>query len=320
MNSLAVVIPAYKAIYLRDALKSFAAQTDKRFNIYVGDDASPDDIRSICDDFSDQVAIHYHRFDENMGRDSLPNQWNRCIRLSNEPWIWLFSDDDIAEPKCVEAFYNHLAKNEGHYDVLHFDVAIIDSNNRIIQEPPAFGLDISSTQYIIKRLRYEISSYAVEYIFTRRIFDCTGGFVDFPAGWCSDDASWALFAVENGIHSISGSRVRWRRSTSNISNPKSPYKAQKIEAALLYLEWLISHREQMNDELGDIEALQGVMRVWFYAQLYQLNPSLGLRNITRFASKLAIITGNSLPFEAYCLIRNEFRSYISKLRLQYAVI
>lgn len=46
-NKLAIVMPAYKARFLRQALESIAQQTDKRFTVYVGDDASPDDIKEI---------------------------------------------------------------------------------------------------------------------------------------------------------------------------------------------------------------------------------------------------------------------------------
>ena len=46
-----------------------------------------------------------------MGKKDLIAQWERCIQLSNdEPWIWVFSDDDIADSGCVDAFYSIIDK------------------------------------------------------------------------------------------------------------------------------------------------------------------------------------------------------------------
>ena len=39
---LAIVIPYYKIIFFEKTLESLAQQTDKRFRVYIGDDASPD--------------------------------------------------------------------------------------------------------------------------------------------------------------------------------------------------------------------------------------------------------------------------------------
>lgn len=38
---LAIVIPYYKITFFEDTLESLAHQTDKRFKVYIGDDASP---------------------------------------------------------------------------------------------------------------------------------------------------------------------------------------------------------------------------------------------------------------------------------------
>ena len=45
---LAIVIPAYKAAFLGRTLASIAAQTDRHFVVYVGDDASPHDLADLA--------------------------------------------------------------------------------------------------------------------------------------------------------------------------------------------------------------------------------------------------------------------------------
>ena len=39
---LAIIIPYYKIVFFEETLKSLSEQTDKRFKVYIGDDASPE--------------------------------------------------------------------------------------------------------------------------------------------------------------------------------------------------------------------------------------------------------------------------------------
>lgn len=53
MKRLAIIIPAYKENFLFETLQSLANQTNKDFNVYVGDDCSPYDLQSIVSRFED---------------------------------------------------------------------------------------------------------------------------------------------------------------------------------------------------------------------------------------------------------------------------
>ena len=102
IHRLAIIIPAYKATFLPAALDSIAMQTCKDFTLYVGDDCSPEPIGSIVEQYRDKIDLVYQRFDTNLGSKDLVAQWERCIAMSrDEPYIWLFSDDDVMEPNCV---------------------------------------------------------------------------------------------------------------------------------------------------------------------------------------------------------------------------
>ena len=126
-HRLAIIIPAYKAAFLPAALDSIAMQTCKDFTLYVGDDCSPEPISDIVEQYRDKIELVYQRFDTNLGGKDLVAQWERCIAMSqDEPYIWLFSDDDLMEPNCVEGLLNQIEKTEGAYDVYHFNVDIIN--------------------------------------------------------------------------------------------------------------------------------------------------------------------------------------------------
>ena len=100
-KTLAIVIPAYKIQYLNDTLESLANQTCLRFNVYIGDDCSPNPIRDIVEPFFNRIEVSYIRFDTNLGGRSLVQQWYRCVNLTFEDYIWLFSDDDVLPNDAV---------------------------------------------------------------------------------------------------------------------------------------------------------------------------------------------------------------------------
>src|SRR5688572_6407941 len=122
MSQLAIVIPAYKEEFFDKALKSLANQTKKEFTIYIGDDNSPFDLKTIISKYENILNIKYTRFENNIGAKNLVNQWKRCIELTKgESWLWLFSDDDIADNECVERFFEQLESDKGRVDVYRFN-------------------------------------------------------------------------------------------------------------------------------------------------------------------------------------------------------
>src|SRR5262249_36096317 len=134
---LAVIVPAFKTDFLARTLHSLLRQTDQRFNIYVFDDAGPAEIQSIVRSVLGARCHTYMRFESNLGGTSLPRHWNRCVALTKEPWIWLFSDDDLMDEHCVEAFYGVLEGEGETADVLRFDGCIIDEHDRTIDLLPS---------------------------------------------------------------------------------------------------------------------------------------------------------------------------------------
>ena len=106
MSDLAIVIPAYKPDFLDATLQSFLNQSDKRFHIYIADDCSPFDLRGIVEKYEKVLPLTYHRFESNLGQHTLVGHWRRAIELAQrEEWIWLFSDDDVADADCVKSFH-----------------------------------------------------------------------------------------------------------------------------------------------------------------------------------------------------------------------
>ena len=283
-NQLAIVIPAYKAHFLRQALKSISQQTDKRFTVYVGDDASPDDIKGICEEFVDRFDLVYKRFNENQGRDSLVAHWHRCIELSSGSWIWLFCDDDIMEPRCVEMFYKTIELTNGRFKVLRFNTLTIDDNGKVTRINPIHPEIESGIGFIVSRLKGERASFVTEYIFSRETYIENGGIIEFPLAWASDDASWLTFSQKEGILTIQGAKVRWRSGAYNISPPGPKYQTMRIEAAFKFVNWL-DNFIQINGT-GDpnltSDKIHELSTKWFLQQFRSITP-IRITNYKKFS-------------------------------------
>lgn len=240
MTDLAIVIPAYKSDFLREALTSISQQTNKKFKLYIGDDASPYDLEEIIKDFASLIDITYHRFPENLGGIDLVGQWNRCIDLiGDESWCWLFSDDDILDEDCVEQFYIKRRQNPDS-QLFHFNIKTIDEDSKVINEPNKFPGILGVSEFHLKRWRSEISSYVVEYVFSVDHFKANGGFERFNYAWHTDEATWTKLSYPNGVISIDEAYVRWRRSHVNITpnNKDIVIVNGKILADLDFTQWV----------------------------------------------------------------------------------
>lgn len=237
---LTVVIPAYKPEFLERTLVSLAAQTRRDFAVYVGDDAGPAAIGTLAARFAGRLDLTYRRFADNWGARDLPAHWGRCVAETTSPWIWLFSDDDTADPDCVAAFYRALDETHGRYDLYRFNTRTVDAADRVIRINPPHPAVESTVEFVYQRLMLARLSFAVEYVFARAAFDREGGFVSFPRAWCSDDASWLRLGTRTGIHLIEGPRVNWRLSRLNLSAPGGRAAADKQTALLQYADWLLA--------------------------------------------------------------------------------
>ncbi len=220
MKKLAIVIPAYKIDFFDITMQSLVNQTCKDFTVYIGEDCSPSDFKSIISKYEKELDIVYHRFNENYGGKDLVGHWTRCIELTQgEPWIWLFSDDDVIGDRCVELFYAEISKGV-KFDIYHFDVRIIDSEGRIAYQPNAYPWVIDSETLYKESARDNIRSFVVENVFSRNIYEKVGGFESFPMAWGSDMATWLKMGKDKGLKTICGDYVFWRRSDKNITPSK----------------------------------------------------------------------------------------------------
>lgn len=249
-QELAVVIPAFKTDFLAQTLESLLRQTDQRFNIYICDDASPADIESITRSVLGTRPHTYKRFEKNVGSTALAKHWNRCVALAHEPWIWLFSDDDLIDPGCVEAFYRFLETEGETTDIFRFDGWIVDQNDNIIELFP-HNLDKESwLEFTYGCLMGWRNSFMQQLVFRRSALEEAGGFLDLPLGFATDHATIIAIGRRRSVRRVPGACVYWRHSLENIMLDVS-FKARKkkLRAVCLFLQWLRNQLQEPREHL-----------------------------------------------------------------------
>lgn len=277
---LAIIIPAYKAEFLGDSLASLARQSCQAFRVYVGDDASTEDLASIVRSCRlPKDRMRYVRFEQNMGGRSLVAHWHRCIHLTQEPWIWLFSDDDVAGVDCVAQFYHTLERTAGQYDVYRFNVEVINEHNETVALHPPHPEVETWHGFLYFLLRRQRLATQQELVFSRHIYKKVGGFVDVPLAWGSDHLFAIACGTHRGLRAITGERVKFRQSGINYSSLRSRrIDRLKMEANILCARWLMRHIEQYADGDGfpSQPVLRSLVRERVLNGLKVLHPWVGL--------------------------------------------
>lgn len=234
---LAIVIPFYKLTFFEATLQSLANQTDKRFKIYIGDDASPEDCSVLLEKYKGKLDFLYKRFESNLGGISLVKQWERCVEMTNdEEWLMIFGDDDIMSENAVESFYYFIKNNDNNVSVnlVRFQLKVIDQNNEVIVPITKHPTYETSGDLLTRMLKSETMTTTSEYIFKKKTYRLNNGFVEFPLAWFSDYATWLLFG-KDGIYTISKGFVSWRLSKLNISATNNVNEVKKLKIKSLYL-------------------------------------------------------------------------------------
>lgn len=238
-EKIAIVIPAYKVEFLRQALSSIALQTCRDFVVYVGDDCSIYDIKTVVEEFASRMEIHYVRFVENLGGRDLVGQWERCIRLvEDEKWIWLFSDDDMMPADGVERIRKAIEANPRDR-FFRLPLQIVDEAGVVTLARIPFPQPRNTAdEYLLEYFRGLRPSSACEYVFRKGLFKSLG-MVHFPCAWCSDIATWYSYALGAGsVVNVGGAPVSWRNAEGvNISSTNGLYD-RKMEALIRFVSWL----------------------------------------------------------------------------------
>jgi len=241
---LGIVIPYFKIIFFEETIKSLVNQTDKRFNVYIGNDASPENPSLLIEKYKHQLNITYHRFNENLGSISLTKQWERCISLiKDEDWIMILGDDDFLSNNVVGSWYENYNNFNTKTNLIRFGSKIVNKKDSTMSELFEHPIWESGVDSFWRKYNNETRSSLSEHIFSKRVYN-KHGFKNFPLAWNSDDCAWLDFSDNKPIYTINESIVFIGISSLNISGKIDNFRLKK-DSQIAFYKYLISKKAKL---------------------------------------------------------------------------
>lgn len=300
MKKLAVIIPYFKIAFFRETLESLASQTDQRFTVYIGNDASPENPEDLLKEFEGKFNFVYKKFDENLGCTSLTKQWARCIEMmKDEEWMMILGDDDILGSNVVSEFYVQLSQLKPSTNIIRFSLQIINQHSIPIKElitSPQFENPINSH---FKKLSGLTIGSLSEHIFRTEAY-YKHGFKDYPLAWGSDNRAIIDISEGNDIYSINNAVVYFRLSELNISGNTNENQQIKSESIS------IQRRKLFTDYKHQMSASQKII----FLDMYE-NDLFTKKKIT--GSELLEIIGWTYLFRTYSDLIRIMKIVVSRL-------
>ncbi len=239
---LAIIIPYFKLTFFEETLQSLTNQTDKRFKVYIGDDASAQNPSDLLNKYYDKLEFVYHRFDTNLGEISLVKQWDRCIALSrNEEWLMILGDDDSLGDTVVEEFYRNLPEIESKsINLVKFATQSVNKMTNSVSEIFVNQKFEKATDFYYRRYLGLARSSLSEHIFRRESY-LKYNFKNYPLAWHSDDYAWISFAEDKPILAINEALVLISVSNESISGITTNVFKKNIAESIFFMD-LIKHK------------------------------------------------------------------------------
>lgn len=271
-------------------LNSLCVQSDSDFRVVVCDDASPDDIRSVCESYASQLDLRFHRFDQNLGGVDLAGHWNRCLQFVSDEWILMPGDDDLLDPACIAAFKEAILRSNGVYPLYRGVLNKIDEHGEC-RSSTSPKPHLTAFEKLEAFIDYQPET-VIEYVFSKSRIIQSGGFVSLPLGWCSDNATWIRLAQHGGISGVMGAKVSHRSSLLNISNQSSPdLDLQKISALLQFIQWVVQERDRIGIPAMSFATLLDRL-IWKWRVAYaSIRSKLSYRDSLHWAEALSALDG-----------------------------
>lgn len=261
MSILAIIIPYYKLTFFRETLQSLASQTDHRFTVYIGDDASLENPAPLLSEFEVNFNFTYKKFEQNLGSTSLTKHWDRCLSMMNqEQWFMILGDDDYLTPNAVAEFYrNQGVADQKNITVLKLSSAIIDESSIVLYEKKPEPYIKSSVDHFFDKFVYEGRSSLSEHFFRRSAYN-KYGFKDLPFAWHSDDLALLEFSEYGNIMFLENAKCFVRVSEKSISGNPDMNKKEKWQASKMLFDSICQNLIKFNK--GEKEKLFNLIE-WY---------------------------------------------------------
>ncbi|MCU7617827.1 glycosyltransferase family 2 protein [Chryseobacterium sp. PBS4-4] len=247
MKKIAFVIPYYKINFFDETLLSLEQQTNKNFNVYIGNDKSPDDPSDIINKYPN-LNITYKEFEDNLGAKDLEGQWIRCIDLSkDEEWICILGDDDCPKKNFVEEFYNVLPiVYKKNINVIKAAITSINSQSKVRGEDLIHPEYDTSINTFWRDRNHKTHTSISENIFRRSSYE-KKGFRGFPLAWGTPLVAWIDYTDGGLIYGMNNTQMSVRSSEINLTRVNSFRDQKDVGEAMVYEIIFTDYHDSFSD-------------------------------------------------------------------------
>ena len=231
--TFSITIPAYKARFLDEAIKSVIAQTYQDWQLVIVDDCSPEDLKGIVEPYLADSRVEYYRNEKNCGAVDVVDNWNICLSHCTGDYVICMGDDDRLLPCCLEELSKTIDKYP-ELNVYHLQTEIIDESGKIIETLEERPEQEDVLSLMTKRWEGR-KQYIGAFCYSRKHLNAFGGYYPLPYAWGSDDITLFRAALPSGIANVSRTGFQYRENQYSISLAHND--AEKVATVLLQREW-----------------------------------------------------------------------------------
>lgn len=228
-----ILIPAYKAKYLKECIDSILSQTYPKFELIIVNDASPEDLDSIVNSYSDH-RIHYFKNEKNCGAVNVVDNWNKCLSYASGDYVICMGDDDRLCPNCLEEYVKLIYKYP-NLDIYHAWTEIIDEQSKFKSLTAPRPEYESAYSLIWNRWYIRHQQYIGDFLFKTETLRANNGFHKLPLAWGADNISAVNAAKHKGIANTQVITFQYRDNAMSISS--SNFIEIKLQSIQIEKKW-----------------------------------------------------------------------------------
>lgn len=233
-----IAIPAYKRRWLSEAIDSALSQDYKNIEVIIVDDHSPQNLREVVEPYLSDERVAYYYNEENIGGQSVANNWNRCLKYAKGEFFVLLCDDDVLMPQFVTVLLM-LADKYPLCNIFHGS-RLLHHEETGTDETTLFWPEYETFDKFLKAKSEVCRKHTITEFLYRTCILKNNPYKVFPVGYFSDDASILQMVKTGGMSSSMIPVCKVRISEEQISY-SGKYAVEKTIAAIQYYDWYKIH-------------------------------------------------------------------------------
>lgn len=234
---VSIAIPAYKRKWLSSAIESVLNQDYGNIELIIVDDHSPYNLKEVVEPYLADKRVSYHFNEVNIGKESVANNWNKCLEYVRGEFFVLLCDDDVLMPNfvsellCLVQKYPQCNIFHGRREFYYEEAG----TSELTESWPEY----ESFEEFVQAKAEGLRKHTITEFLYRSSSIVKEKYVIFPVGYFSDDASILKIVKEGGIASSQEPVCKIRMSDEQISHA-GRHAVEKVRATLMYYEWYIA--------------------------------------------------------------------------------